>query len=48
MIRLYKEYEGKLPISILNEIKEFFPKSAGDAKLEKTLEKTYGTINSIF
>jgi len=46
MSRLFKEYEGKLPGSILNEIKENIPKSAGNAKIKKILEKTYEEYTS--
>jgi len=41
MSRLFKEYEGKFPESILNEIKESIPKSAGNVKIKKILEKAY-------
>jgi len=41
MSKLFKEYEGKLPISILAEIEEALPKGASESKIKKVLEKVY-------
>lgn len=40
MVDLYKQYRGKLPLSIINDIKEK-TKGMGAAKVKKVLEKTY-------
>lgn len=38
---LFKEYEGKLPGKLLDEIKENLPEKCGKVRLRKILEKTF-------
>jgi DNA-directed RNA polymerase subunit A" len=41
MNKLIKEYEGKLPESVLKEAEEVFPENASDARIKKAMEKIY-------
>ncbi len=41
MSKLFKEYEKKLPGTIIESVKENLPKSIADAKLKKVLETVY-------
>ena len=41
MDKIFKEYESKLPASILQEVKDNLPEKCTEAKLKKILEKVY-------
>jgi DNA-directed RNA polymerase subunit A" len=47
MDKLFKEYEDKLPIKIINEIKENIPKTISQAKLKTILDKVLEEYNSM-
>ena len=47
MNRLFKKYEGKLPLKVINDLKENIPKNISDTKLNKILEKTVIEYNNM-
>ena len=46
MSNIISEYEDKLPIKIIEEIKNNLPKGISDAKLKKIMEATYEEYNN--
>lgn len=46
MEKIYKEYEDKLPPSIIEEVKNNIPGSASESKIKKILEKVYAEYQS--
>jgi len=40
MNNLFKKYEGKIPLKVINDLKEKLPKNVSEAKLKKILEET--------
>ena len=47
MNKLFKKYEGKLPLKVINDLKENMPKSMSEAKLKKIFEKTLIEYNNM-
>lgn len=47
MNKLFKEYEGKLPLKVINDLKENMPKNITEAKLKRILEKTVIEYNKM-
>ncbi len=47
MNRLFKKYEGKLPLKVINDIKEKLPKKISEAKLKKILEEVVMEYNKM-
>ena len=47
MKNLFKKYEGKLPLKVINDLKENMPKKISEAKLKKILEKTVIEYNKM-
>ncbi|MBU1204507.1 MAG: DNA-directed RNA polymerase subunit A'' [Nanoarchaeota archaeon] len=47
MNKLFKKYEKKLPLKVINDIKENIPKNINEAKLKKILEKTLIEYNKM-
>jgi len=47
MNRLFKKYEGKLPLKVINDLKEKLPKKISEAKLKKILEETVKEYNNM-
>lgn len=44
---LFKKYEGKLPLKVINDLKENMPKNISEAKLKKILEETVMEYNKM-
>ena len=47
MKSLFKKYEGKLPLKVINDLKENMPKNVSEAKLKKIFEKTLIEYNNM-
>jgi len=47
MNKLFRKYEGKLPLKVINDLKENIPKDISDTKLNKILEKTVIEYNNM-
>jgi DNA-directed RNA polymerase subunit A" len=47
MNKLFKKYEGKLPLKVINDIKENIPKNISETRLKRILEKTLIEYNKI-
>ena len=47
MNKLFRKYEGKLPLKVINDLKENIPKNISDTKLNKILEKTVIEYNNM-
>ena len=47
MNKLFKKYEGKLPLKVINDLKENMPKNMSEAKLKKIFEKTLIEYNNM-
>ncbi len=47
MKNLFKKYEGKLPLKVINDLKENMPKNISEAKLKKILEETVTEYNKM-
>jgi len=47
MNKLFKKYEGKIPLKVINDLKEKLPKNISEAKLKKILEETVIQYNKM-
>ncbi len=47
MNKLFKKYEGKIPLKVINDLKENMPKNMSEAKLKRILEKTLIEYNNM-
>lgn len=47
MNKLFKKYEGKIPLKVINDLKEKLPKNISEAKLKKILEETETEYNKM-
>ena len=47
MNKLFKKYEGKIPLKVINDLKEKLPKNISEAKLKKVLEETVIQYNKM-
>jgi len=47
MNKLFRKYEGKLSLKVINDLKENIPKDISDTKLNKILEKTVIEYNNM-
>jgi len=47
MNNLFKKYEGKIPLKVINDLKEKLPRSVSEAKLKKILEETETEYNKM-